>query len=90
MQTGESEESLRKILDMTRLISVVLLILHFYYFCYRAFEKWHLTLAFTDRLMANVRSTGLFNSFYSSKLFALVFLFISLLGAKRKNESQTE
>jgi hypothetical protein len=32
--TGENEQALRKILDMTRLISIVLLALHFYYYCY--------------------------------------------------------
>jgi len=30
MQTVENEQGLRKILDMTRLISIVLLILHFH------------------------------------------------------------
>ena len=45
MQTGENEQGLRKILDMTRLISIVILVLHFYYYCYAAFEHWHLTLA---------------------------------------------
>src|SRR6266446_4311755 len=87
MQTGENEQALRKILDMTRLISIVILGLHFYYYCYTAFEQWHLTVALTDRLMANIRDTGLFNSFNTSKLFALGFLTISLLGARgRKNE----
>ena len=84
MQTGENEESLRKIVDMTRLISVMLLVLHFYYYCYRAFEQWRLVLTFTDRLLANIRNTGLFNSFNTSKLFALGFLCISLLGARGK------
>ena len=30
MQTGENEQALRKILDMTRLISITFLVLHFY------------------------------------------------------------
>ena len=34
MQTGENEQGLRKILDLTRMISITLLILHFYYYCY--------------------------------------------------------
>ena len=34
MNTGENEQGLRKIIDMTRLISIVLLALHFYYYCY--------------------------------------------------------
>ena len=87
MHTGENEQALRKILDMTRLISIVLLCLHFYYFCYAAFREWHLTVALTDRLMGNIRKTGLFDNFHFSKLFALGFLAISLMGAKgRKDE----
>ena len=87
MQTGENEQALRKILDMTRLISIAILVLHFYYYCYTAFEQWHLTVTLTDRLMGNIRNTGLFNNFNTSKLIALGFLIISLMGAKgRKDE----
>ena len=49
MQTGENEQALRKILDMTRLISIAILVLHFYYYCYIAFEQWHLTVTLTDK-----------------------------------------
>ena len=87
MQTGESAEGLRKILDMTRLIAITILALHFYYYCYSAFLDWHLTVALTDRLMGNIERTGLFSNFVRSKLIALGFLFISLMGAKgRKDE----
>ncbi len=87
MQTGENEQALRKILDMTRLISIAILVLHFYYYCYTAFEQWHLKVTLTDRLMGNIRNTGLFNNFHISKLFALGFLTISLMGVRgRKDE----
>ncbi len=87
MQTGENEQALRKILDMTRLISIAILVLHFYYYCYTAFTEWKLTVTLTDRLMGNIRSTGLFNNFHTSKFFALGFLAISLMGARgRKDE----
>lgn len=83
-QTGENEQALRKILDMTRLISIVLLVLHFYYFLYTAFRQWELSTPFTDRILGNIAGTGLFNNFHHSKLLALGFLLISLLGAKGK------
>ena len=51
MQTGENEQGLRKILDLTRMISIILLGLHFYYFCYQAFEAWQLTSNLTDRII---------------------------------------
>jgi hypothetical protein len=90
MQTGENEQALRKILDMTRLISMVILGLHFYYFCYGAFREWHFTSHITDGLLSNIRKTGLFSNFYKSKLIALGFLAVSLLGSKgRKDEKQT-
>ena len=87
MQTGENEQAMRKILDMTRLISIVILVIHFYYFCYAAFHEWGLSNVLSDRLLGNIYRTGLFEGFHKSKLIALGFLFISLLGAKgRKDE----
>lgn len=90
MQTGENEQGLRKILDMTRMISLVVLGLHFYYFCYGAFEQWHLTAKIPERILINVAHTGLFSNRYKSKLIALGFLIVSLLGSKgRKDEKQS-
>jgi hypothetical protein len=88
MQTGENEQAMRKILDMTRFISVILLIIHCYYYLYAAFEAWQLTFSFTDRLLGNIRNTGLFNNFHNGKLIALAFLFISLLGSKGKKDEK--
>ncbi len=86
-QTGENEQALRKILDMTRLISIVILAIHCYYYCYAAFQQWGFISAFNDRILGNIYRTGIFSSFIKSKLVALGFLGISLLGAKgRKDE----
>lgn len=87
MQTGENEQALRKIIDMTRLISIIILSLHFYYFFYQSFQEWKLVSGFTDRLLDGVFRTGLLSSFHKSKLLSLFFLIISLIGAKgRKDE----
>ena len=87
MQTGENEQAMRKILDMTRLISIVLLFIHCYYYCYGAFQEWNYTSELSDRVLRNITNSGLFSSFNKSKLIALVFLIISLIGAKgRKDE----
>ena len=88
MNTGENEQGLRKILDMTRLISIVILVLHFYYYCYRAFEQWQLTATLSNRLLGNIKKTGLFSHLYTSKFIALGFLIISLLGARGKKEEK--
>lgn len=90
MNTGENEQALRKILDMTRLISLLVLFLHFYYECYAFFRYLGLTTGFTDKIVSNIIATGLYTAFYKPKLIALGFLIISLLGARgRKDETLT-
>lgn len=85
--TGENDQALRKILDMTRMASLVLLGLHFYYYGYQAFKEWGIVSQFSDRILGNIVNTGLFSRFLKSKLFALGLLTISLIGAKgRKSE----
>ena len=87
MSTGENEQGLRKILDLTRMMSVAILLLHFYYYCYGAFKGWEVRSDITDRLLQNIYHTGLFSNFHKSKLIALIVLGISLFGAKgRKDE----
>jgi hypothetical protein len=87
MHTGENEQGLRKILDLTRMISIAILLIHFYYYCYSAFQHWEIRSDITDRLLQNIYNTGLFSSFQKSKLIALIVLIISLFGARgRKNE----
>ncbi|REA63559.1 conjugal transfer protein TraG [Dyadobacter luteus] len=86
--TGENDQALRRILDMTRMISLVLLGLHFYYYCYTVFAGWGLVSRFSDRIIENVIKTGLFSSFFKTKVLALGFLGISLLGAKGKKEEK--
>ncbi len=88
--TGENEQGLRKIIDMTRLISIVILVLHFYYYCYQAFNQWKLVSHFTDSLLRNVAHTGLFHSFQFSKIVAAIFLGISLIGAQGKKNEKLE
>ena len=87
MHTGENEQGLKKIIDMTRLISIAVLLMHFYHSCYGAFDHWKLTTKITDQLIKNISHTGLFNEFQKSKLIALGFLLLTILGVKgRKSE----
>ena len=76
MNTGENEQGLRKILDLTRLISIGVLLLHFYYYCYGAFLVWKTRSDITDRLLQNIYNTELFSHFEKSKLIALAFLIL--------------
>lgn len=86
--TGENDQALRKILDMTRAISLILLGLHFYYYGYAAFKSWGIVSEFSDRILGNIARTGLFSYFLSCKLFALGFLSVSLVGAKGKKSEK--
>ncbi|NVM66701.1 uncharacterized membrane protein YgdD (TMEM256/DUF423 family) [Mucilaginibacter sp. SG538B] len=81
---------MRQILDMTRLIAIVLLALHFYVVCYGAFAGWRLTAPLVDRILENVGRTGLLDGFNRPKFFALGFLVIALIGVRgKKDEKQT-
>lgn len=87
MNTGEDTQSLRKIIDFTRLISIFILSIHYYLCCYMAFKHWGLTANITDRVITNISKTGLYNDLITPKLATLLFLVISLLGVKgRKDE----
>lgn len=86
--TGENEMGLRKIMDMTRFASIIILLLHCYYYCYRAFEEWNLTHIISDRLLLNIKRTGLFDNWLISKLLALALLAVSLLGSRGKKSEK--
>lgn len=88
MSTGENEQAQRKIIDMTRWIAIFILILHFYYYCYPFFNIFDLTWSFTDQVLGNIERSGLFQTFHKSKLIALGFLILSLLGAKGKKSEK--
>src|SRR6478609_9125219 len=85
--TGENETDLRKILDLTRFGSILLLSLHVYFTCYTAFDKWKLTGSFSDRLLYHIAATGLFKNFQWPKIFSLALLFIGLLGVQGKKDA---
>jgi hypothetical protein len=87
LQTGENEHAMRKIVDMTRFMAITILIIHFYYYLYHAFVQWDFAPPFTERLLGNIRNTGLFDNLHYSKVAALILLIISLFGIKgRKDE----
>jgi hypothetical protein len=68
-------------------ISVVLLLVHLYYFEYRLFEHWGWTGAAGDYVLGKIAGTGLFFHPNRSKLIALSFVALSTLSSRgRKNE----
>lgn len=88
MNTGENQLALQKIIDFIRLLSIILLVLHVYFFCYAAFDQWRLVSEISDRMMLSIARTGLFETMHRSKLIALALLVISLIGAKGKKDEK--
>ncbi|OIV39838.1 conjugal transfer protein MobC [Flavobacterium johnsoniae] len=87
MAGGENEQALRKILDMTRLLSILVLAIHVYYWFYGLFQHQSLVNSLGIRILEALFRTGLFNNFHVSKILSLILLLISLLGVKgRKDE----
>ncbi len=84
LNTGENEQGLKKVIDLTRMIAIVILGLHCYYYCYQSFSNWHLTSKISDQLLQNIQLTGLFSNYNKSKLIALGLLLLSVLGVKGK------
>jgi len=90
MNTGEDTQSLRKITEFTRLISIFILSIHFYMCCYMVFKDLGWTADITDRIIMNISKTGLFDGLLRPKLAALVLLVISLFGVKGKKDEKLQ
>ncbi len=88
MQTGENEQALRKIIDFTRLLSLAVLIVHFYLSCYPAFQAWGLWKPFINHALLPLTKMVIFTTVFYAKAAALILLLASLIGSKgRKDEA---
>ncbi|MGF7072332.1 conjugal transfer protein MobC [Mucilaginibacter sp. 3215] len=88
MQTGENEQALRKIIDFTRLLSIAILIIHFYLVCYGAFQEIKLTHKIVDYILLPLSRMAVFRSVTFAKLSALLLLVVSLIGSKGKRDDK--
>lgn len=69
MQQEDDLRALAKIMDFGRAVSIFLLVIHVYVYCYPSFYHWNLTLEVVDRILLNFnRTTGIFNCILWSKL----------------------
>ena len=83
MQNEDDLRSLAKIMDFGRAVSIFLLTVHVYVYCYPTLEHFHLTLGVIDRIILNFnRTTGIFDCILWSKLAALLLLAISCWGTQ--------
>ncbi|WP_214071837.1 conjugal transfer protein MobC [Mucilaginibacter sp. dw_454] len=88
MQTGENEHGLRRIIDFTRLLSLVIMTIHFYITCYAAFEAWHLTVPIVIRITGNFARMPVFQNMMDAKAAALFLLAVSLIGCRGRKEEK--
>ncbi len=87
-QTGENEQALRKILDLTRLIGIVMLIVYLYVTCHLIFERAELTVAIADKIINNLLHSPIFSCKYALQISPIILLGISLIGAKGRKDEQ--
>ena len=83
MQQEDDLRALAKIMDFLRAVSIILVVIHVYWYGYGAIRTWGLGIGVVDRILINFqRTAGLFSSMLYTKLFAVVLLGLSCLGTK--------
>ena len=83
MQQEDDLRALAKIMDFLRAVSIILVVIHVYWYGYGAIRIWGLDIGVVDRILMNFqRTAGLFSSMLYTKLFAVVLLGLSCLGTK--------
>ena len=88
MQTGENEQALRKIIDLIRFTGILVLILHFYFSCYGAFDELHLSLPIVNQVLTHIFRLPIFKSTLLVKSVAIGLVTVSLIGTKGKKDEK--
>ncbi|MBP1163474.1 hypothetical protein JOE44_000358 [Chryseobacterium sp. PvR013] len=83
MQGEDDLRGLAKIMGFMRAVSIVMVLMHLYWYCYHTFLEQGWTLEIVDTILTNFqKTTGLFSYPIYTKVFALVLLALSCLGTK--------
>lgn len=83
MQQEDDLRALAKIMEFGRAVSIFLLVVHIYVYCYPSILEWQIQLGVVDKILMNFNNTtGIFNCILWSKLAAVLLLAISCLGTK--------
>ena len=91
MQQEDDLRGLAKVMEFMRAISIVFIVIHVYWYCYRSFVDMGINIGVVDRILLNSRGQRGFSATCSStKVFAVIFLALSCLGTKGvKNQKMT-
>ena len=83
MSQEDDLRALAKIMDFLRAVSIILVVMNVYWYCYEAVRLWGVDIGVVDRILMNFnRTAGLFHSILYTKLFAVILLALSCLGTK--------
>ncbi|HAY3551873.1 TPA: TraM recognition domain-containing protein [Elizabethkingia meningoseptica] len=83
MQGEDDLRSLAKIMAFMRAVSILLVLMHLYWFCYGFFIERGCTLEIINKILGNFnRTASLFEHTLYTKVFAIVLLSLSCLGTK--------
>ncbi|KUF41652.1 conjugal transfer protein TraG [Myroides marinus] len=83
MQSEDDLKALAKILAFMRAVSIIIILMHLYWYCYSFLLNLGITHTVVDRILLNFNQTaGLFSHLLYTKLFCLVLLSLSLWGGK--------
>jgi hypothetical protein len=89
MQQEDDLRGLAKVMEFMRAISILLVIIHIYWYCYPSIQEWRINISVVDKILLNFnRTTGLFSAIFWTKLLSLVFLALSCLGTKGIKEEK--
>ena len=88
-QQEDDLRALAKIMDFLRAVSIILVVIHLYWYCYEAVRLWGIDIGVMDRVLMNFdRTAGLFHHILYTKFFALLLLALSCLGTKGVKEEK--
>ncbi|MDX8568128.1 conjugal transfer protein MobC [Elizabethkingia sp. HX XZB] len=92
MQQEDDLKGLSKIMAFMRGVSIILMLIHLYWYCHIFFLKQGWTLSIINKILVGFNhSAGLFSSLIYSKVFSFLLLLLSTLGTRAvKSEKMTK
>src|SRR5699024_11877462 len=91
MSQEDDLRALAKIMDFLRAVSIILVVMNVYWFCYEAIRLWGVNIGVVDKILLNFdRTAGLFHSILYTKLFAVLLLALSCLGRSEEHTSELQ
>lgn len=88
MGQEDDQRGMGKVMDLLRAVSIILLVLNVYVFCYEYFLQKGIVNKIVSQIIFNLSKTGLFEQELNTKLGSLLLLGFSCLGVRgTKSES---